>query len=212
MNHEIVPTISGVQGYNQVIPSFIRSSQALDFKQTNRDFLPYLPSLPARVLDVGSGAGQNAAALANLGYSVVAFEPFIPFLKAAQSTYSRSKIQWIEDCLPGLESLGEKTPLFDFILVDGVWHHLDIEERDASLLRLSELLRPRGLIAISLRNGPAGAGTHLFPTDSRATIQFAKTIGFSAILHLENQPSLMPSKPNVVWSRIVLRKHSFKGS
>lgn len=195
----------GTRGYESGVERFIQASQTLNFAVTNRDFLPYLPPLPARVLDLGAGVGQNAAALARLGYEVVAVEPLGDFVEAARRTYPGLSIHSQQDSLPQLESLHDVAP-FDFILLDGVWHHLDPDERPVAMARIASLMHPGGRCAISLRNGPAGMGTHLFPTSAAETIRQGAACGLKAILHLENQPSLFAHKVGVSWARVVLEK------
>ncbi len=196
--------VPGTRGYEKVVDSFLAASQALNFAETSRSFVRFLPPRPARVLDAGSGAGQNAAALARMGYSVVAVEPFSPFLDAARQTYRSLGITWVEDSLPLLGKLGGEAGEFDFILIDAVWHHLDEAERASCMARLSTLLSDRGACALSLRQGPAGAGTHVFPVDDEATAALASQHGLRAALLLAKQPSIMKNKPDVSWTRLVL--------
>ncbi len=198
--------IPGTRGYEDVTDSFIEASQALDFAHINEDFLKFLPSPPARILDVGAGAGQNAAALARLGYSIYAIEPFVPFLNAAKCTYAELGINWSQDSLPLLGKLPNLAGYFDFILVDGVWHHLSEEERDRSLERFATLLTVGGAWPLSLRHGPAGAGKHIFQTDGPRTVTAATRYGLKVALHLQDEPSKMKNKPGVPWTRIVLTK------
>ena len=106
-----------------------------------------------------------------MGYSVVAVEPMAEFLIAAQS------IQWIQDCLPQLAELGTNDERFDLILVEAVWHHLNPSERIQALERLGSLLASEGRLAMSLRNGPAGRGIYVFPTDPQSTIEHAGELG-----------------------------------
>lgn len=72
--------------------------------------------------------------------------------------------------------------------------------------RLSSLLCEGGCCALSLGNGPAGAGKHVFPTDGKRTATLAYQYGLEVALHLTKQPSLMKNKPGVTWTRMVLRK------
>jgi len=198
--------VLGTKGYEDVVEAFAEASFKLDFEEINADFLRFLPKVSARVLDVGSGIGQNSAALANRGYSVVSVEPLNDFLKIAKSLYNNLNITWIKDSLPDLEKVTVCDGLFDFILMDGVWHHLDIIERRKCIQRLSGIVSTGGICAISLRNGPAGAGKHIFPTSNDELIDYAKEFGFQVISCLENQPSKMQNKPNVIWSRVALKK------
>jgi len=73
----------GTEGYDRFVPLFIQSSQSLDFDLVCKDFIAFLPSKNAKILDLGAGAGQHSAALDKRGFNVTAIEPMIEFLKAA---------------------------------------------------------------------------------------------------------------------------------
>ena len=195
----------GTQGYGQVTQKFIEATSTISFEALHQDFLKCIPDKPARVLDVGAGVGRDAFELWKMGHQVVAAEPLREFREAGQRLYSPAYIEWIEDALPQLSTLDNRSP-FDFILASGVWHHLDAAEQIKALQRVSELMKPQGVFALSLRNGPAGAGNHVFPTDVQQTIQNAKSCGLHPILRLENQPSLMKNKKDVHWARLAFQK------
>jgi len=197
---------AGTQGYKRFTELFIESSQALDFSEACKDFLELLPASPASILDIGAGAGQNAAALAKLGHKVTAIEPMPEFLSSAQTTYKDLNVKWLNGALPELTCISPNDPNFDFVLINAVWHHLNEVERESAVTRLSALIKPEGRCAISLRNGPAGMGTRVYPTDSHITIKQFKDMGFNCILHLQDQPSIYSHKEDVNWSRIVLQK------
>jgi len=199
--------IAGTKGYDRFTDLFIESSQALDFHEACKDFLSFLPTSPANILDIGAGAGQNAVALAKLGHKVTAIEPMPEFLSSAQTTYNDLNIKWLNGALPDLTCISPKEPEFDFILINAVWHHLNNIERELAVTCLSTLIKPGGRCALSLRNGPAGMGTRVYPTDSHITIKHFKAMGFNCIFHLKDQPSIYSHKKDVNWSRIVLQKN-----
>jgi SAM-dependent methyltransferase len=198
--------IAGTAGYGGVADRFIKASQGLDFAVANAPFLPFFPEVPSRILDAGAGAGQNAAGLAQQGHRVVAVEPMTVFRDAARAVYPDLPIQWVADSLPLLANLDTASGSFDFILVQAVWHHLNEDERAQAMTRLAGLLASGGACAISLRHGPAGAGTHVFPTDGQETAALACRNGLDVVLHLANQRSVMINKPDVRWTHLVLRK------
>ncbi|ESP91004.1 class I SAM-dependent methyltransferase [Pseudoalteromonas luteoviolacea] len=198
--------VAGTIGYERDVLTFAKVSFALEFEYINKEFLPFLPGAPARVLDAGCGVGQNSAALFKMGYDVVAVEPLGAFLEAAKLQFPELEINWQQDSLPDLKLLTPRDVLFDFILMDGVWHHLNYSQRKRCIDRLSNLLSPGGVCAISLRNGPAGKGTHIFPTSCNELFKYAKECGLEVVFHVEDQPSKMPNKHNVTWSRVALRK------
>ncbi|MEM8768420.1 MAG: class I SAM-dependent methyltransferase [Pseudomonadota bacterium] len=193
----------GTEGYEAHIDAFLAACDTLEFDTVNADFLPFLPEPPARVLDLGAGAGQNAAALVRLGHSVTAVEPLAAFRAAAQERHADAEIHWIGDSLPELLQVrGE----FDFILVDGVWQHLNEGEQRRALARISALLARDGRLAISFRHGPAGAGTCVYPIDDERQLREAAALGLERELYLSNQPSLLPNKTAVRWSRALWRR------
>jgi 2-polyprenyl-3-methyl-5-hydroxy-6-metoxy-1,4-benzoquinol methylase len=203
--------IPGTKGYDRFVNCFIKSSQSLSFKESCNDFLEFLPPIPGLVLDVGAGAGQNSAALARLGYSVVAVEPMSDFLDAAQIKYSSFPIRWLSGSLPMVECLGSDQRKFDLIIVIGVWHHLNEVERAQAMKRLVSLLNKDGICAFSLRNGPPGMGTHVFQTDANHTIEQAEELGLTCIFIREDQPSLLKDKDDVKWARLVFRRSNTYG-
>lgn len=198
--------IAGIQGYEQAISSFAEASLKLDFDEINADFLDYLPGHNGKILDAGSGVGQNSATLAKRGYDVTAVEPLKAFLDIARQAHAGLEIRWLNDSLPYLNSLDAENKTFDFILLDGVWHHLSVQEREVCIKRFWQLLKIGGVCAISLRNGPAGAGKHVFPTDTKELVNLANVYGFDVVFIRENQPSKMKHKPDVIWSRVAIQK------
>ncbi len=141
-----------------------------------------------------------------MGHTVVAIEPLQAFRTAGIALYPVRGLTWINDALPALACLSDPAEQFDFILASGVWHHLDREEQEHALKRIAGLLRPGGIFALSLRNGPAGAGIHVFPTDGAETIKHAEHCGLNTLLVRENQPSLMQHKEQVSWTRLAFRR------
>ena len=198
--------VPGTEGYGRRVDDFISVSQGLSFEVVCADFLAFLPDPPGQVLDVGSGAGQNAAALAAMGHRVVAAEPLHAFREAARAAYHRHDVVWLDDSLPELAGLSSEDLPFDFILAEGVLHHLTGMERERSLRRFSELLRVGGKCALSLRHGPPGLGTRVYAIDTERTVEDAERTGFACRFLKTDQPSLLPGKSSVTWSRLVLEK------
>ena len=196
----------GTIGYDRFVSCFVETSQSLSFNEVCKDFLEFLPPIPGRVLDAGAGAGQNSAALAELGYSVVAVEPMTDFLDAARIAYSNLPITWLSGSLPKLDCLESDQSKFDLILVIGVWHHLNEAERTQAMERFASLMNSGGICALSLRNGPAGMGSHVYPTDASHTVKQAKKYGLECIFILEDQPSILSNKDDVTWARLVFKK------
>ncbi len=196
----------GTAGYQAVVDEFISATEAIDFVALHKPYLHLIPASPARILDVGAGAGRDAAALAAMGHQVVAVEPLRDFLRVAQSRHKSKAIQWLADSLPDLTNLNSQYGPFDFILVSAVWHHLQESERKPAMKRLATLTTTGGILALSLRNGPAGAGIHNFPTDCKQTIKLAERHGFELVSRVTNEPSLIQGKPGVTWSKLAFKR------
>ncbi|MEM6262217.1 MAG: class I SAM-dependent methyltransferase [Bacteroidota bacterium] len=198
--------IAGTKGYEKALSRFIESTHRIRFTELHHDFLPFIPSTPCLVLDVGAGIGRDAAVLAEMGHEVLAVEPLKEFRVPGQSMYRDRPISWMDDSLPALDNLKAYASQVDFVLASGVWHHLAPEEQQTALNRVAQLMKKSGIFAASLRHGPAGAGTHVFPIDVQQTIKQAEQLGLTCLLLLENQPSLLPNKAQVNWTRVVWKK------
>ena len=72
--------VDGISGYSEVASRFGELCESIDFREIHACILHLLPKTGAMVLDVGSGTGRDAAALAAMGHEVVAVEPMSEFL------------------------------------------------------------------------------------------------------------------------------------
>ena len=118
-----------------------------DFLDQAMDWLRVQADEPARVLDVGSGPGVAACALAETfgDAEVVAADRAPELLALAQKRAARLgvRITTLEVDLPAaFEELGAA----DLIWTSGVMHHIG-DQQDA-LDRLGRLLRPGGVLAV----------------------------------------------------------------
>ena len=117
--------------------------------------LDLLPTAPATILDVGAGSGRDAAWLAAKSYEVIAVEPSANMRAAAARLHPEAKVHWISDTLPALGAVTRSGLSFDLILLSAVWMHVPAGDRPRAFRKLINLLKPGGLIAITLRHGPA---------------------------------------------------------
>jgi SAM-dependent methyltransferase len=95
-------------------------------------FLSQLPSLPARVLEVGCGRGELAAALASAGYDVLAVDPEAP----EGAIYRRVTLEELDDDGP-----------FEAVAASRSLHHVD--NLDAALDKIVRLLAPDGVLVLN---------------------------------------------------------------
>jgi SAM-dependent methyltransferase len=175
---------AGTTGYERVASGLL--SARLCFEEVHRYVLHLIPVHPARILDVGAGPGHDAATLAARGHAVTAVEPTPELREGARGLYRELPIEWVDDCLPALEHLTAARPRpFDFILVEGVWAHLTEEERAEACPVLAGLLAADGVLAISLRHGPAARGRITHPVTAIDTIALAEAAGLKTLVNVE---------------------------
>jgi SAM-dependent methyltransferase len=90
-----------------------------------------LPEPPARVLEVGAGSGELAAALVSRGYDVVAIDP-------------ASEVPAVRPV--ALHELDEPPGSFDAAVAIVSLHH--VEPLEEAFRRLAELVRPGGTLVV----------------------------------------------------------------
>ena len=179
--------VSGVavSFYNRRAATLIPAYGSVLFEQVHGAALPYLPALPARVLDVGAGSGRDAAALSTLGFEVTAVEPAIELRKAGKQLAPRAR--WLADKLPRLATLTEREERFAFILCSAVLMSLKPRDLGPSLAAMARLLLPCGVLALTLRDPSAsegGSGLHRHNDDdvrSAAAVAGLSLLAFAEV-------------------------------
>ena len=136
-----------------------------------------LPPLPAAALDVGAGSGRDAAWLASRGYDVVAVEPSPRMRVLARERHAAPPIRWVADALPALRRTVKCGLSFDLILLSAVWMHVAPADRPRAFRKLINLLKPGGLLAITLRHGPSEAGRAMHPASEEEIRALARDHG-----------------------------------
>ena len=111
----------------------------------------------ALVLDIGAGGGRDAQWLKSMGYNVVAVEPSSGMRGEGERRHSGEGIRWLDDRLPGLQRVHGLGLSFDLILLSAVWQHVAPQDRQRAFRKMSVLLKPGGLLLMTLRQGPAEA-------------------------------------------------------
>lgn len=198
----------GTTGYDRAAPALLATR--LRFEDVHRHILHLFPPEPARILDVGSGPGHDAAILAGRGHAVTAVEPTPELREGARAIYAGHGIEWLDDSLPALDRLraGVGAP-FDFILVEGVWAHLPAADRAAAFPILAALLSAGGVLAMSLRHGPAADGRITFAVTAAETIGLAEAAGLTTLVNVETG-SIQAANvaAGVTWTRLAFGKPS----
>ncbi|MGK0299216.1 MAG: 2-polyprenyl-3-methyl-5-hydroxy-6-metoxy-1,4-benzoquinol methylase, partial [Planctomycetota bacterium] len=102
---------------------------------------PHIEQLSARILEVGSGQGHLAAALAGAGHQVVAMDSDEEAVAATRYKGVDARVGTFPDELPE----HDEGP-FDVVLFTRSLHHL--EELDAACAAAFSLLSPTGVVLV----------------------------------------------------------------
>lgn len=196
---------SGTEGYAEQAESLIPHYESLSFEEVHASVLHLLPDEPGRALDIGAGTGRDAGALAAMGHDVVAVEPTLEFRSRAQELHPSPRIDWVDDSLPALQSLADRGGVFDLVLSSAVWMHLDEGQRRHAMPNVARLLRPGGLLVLSLRHGPVPAGRRMFEVTADETIDLARAEGLDLLVHVDRQVGPR-RQPDVLWTRLAFRR------
>ncbi len=187
-------------GYADAAEALVEQYESVTFAEVHREMLQLFPTGPATVLDIGAGSGRDAAALAAAGHRVTAVEPTGPLRELGRARHAGQAVEWVDDSLPGLASVGGR---YDLILLTAVWMHLDAGQRAAAMATLARLLGEGGRIILSLRHGPVPAGRRMFPVGAEETVALARSHGLVP-LHLARRED-PHARAGVSWTYLALR-------
>ena len=162
-----------------------------------------LPAAPAAALDVGTGSGRDSAWLASKGYDVVAVEPSPRMRVLARERHAAPPIRWLADALPALPRTFKTGLSFDLILLSAVWMHVAPTDRPRAFRKLINLLKPRGLLAITLRQGPSEAARAMHPVSETEIRTLARDHG--ALVERCVTAGDQQGRDDVRWTQMALR-------
>ncbi|MCP4325398.1 MAG: SAM-dependent methyltransferase, partial [Alteromonadales bacterium] len=78
-------------------------------------------------------------------------------------------------------------------------------QRERSLRKLANLLKPGGTLVISLRHGPSGDERQMFDVCSDQLTTLGKNFGLSAVLTTEQNKDVI-GRDEVTWQTVVFGK------
>jgi SAM-dependent methyltransferase len=162
-----------------------------------------LPKPPAVIMDVGAGSGRDAAWLASLGHELLAVEPSTTMRAEATRLHPEGNIRWLGDRLPDMAGPTRAGLSADAILLSAVWMHVRPTDRPRAFRKLVSLLRPSGLLAITLRDGPADFGRNMHPVSLPELERLAADHGL-VVVRVHRQADLQ-GRPDVSWTCVALR-------
>lgn len=157
----------------------------------------------AIALDVGAGTGRDAAWLKSQGYEVVAAEPAAGMRRIAANAHGSLGIRWVSDALPSLDHVHSLGLAYDLILMSAVWQHVAPTDRQRAFRKLATLMKPGGLMIMTLRHGPSAPEMHMHSTSISEIEGLARVHGLEV---LKAAPSLdQGGRTEVTWDIVALR-------
>lgn len=106
----------------------------------------------------------------------------------------------MDDRLPELAKLQGAVP-FDVVMLTAVWMHLDAAQREQAMPNVAALVRPGGVMMLSLRYGPVPPGRRMFSVSAEETEALAAAQGLRLVLKREGLPARL-GEPGVTWTRL----------
>lgn len=187
------------------------------FEQVHESWLEYLTPVlntsDSRILDLGAGAGRDSHYMAKHGtthnVSITAVEPAFMLAELGKQHTQGLNVTWLQDTLPDLTAVTKYEVSYDLILLSAVWMHIPDSQRQRSLRKLANLLKPGGKLVISLRHGPSGDDPareqrQMFAVCSQQLIEMGKMFGLSPLLETEHNADVI-GRAEVTWQTVVLQ-------
>ncbi len=196
-------TGAGWDGYEALATELARGYESLRTEDLHGGWSDLLPDPPAAVLDVGAGSGRDAAWFSARGYEVIAVEPSDAMRAEAQKRHPGTRVRWLADSLPALAEVYRLGLTFDVILLSAVWMHVPPTERQRAFRKLMMLLRPSGLLVVTLRLGPSDPQRRMYPVSAEELVTFAAS--HAAALSRHTHEPDRSGRTDVRWESVVLR-------
>jgi SAM-dependent methyltransferase len=198
--------IPGTEGYEAHARALIPQYEAVAFEHKYAALLHLLPTKRAQVLDIGAGAGGDAAWFVARGHTVVAVEPVAGFRRVAMDTHRAPCIEWVDDHLPLLTRVCQRGQCFDLVSLMAVWMHLNAAEREAGMGILAGLLAPDGVLLMSLRHGPVPSARRMFAVSAQETIALATQHRLTCVCQVRSDSVQAANRAaGVTWSNLAFR-------
>ena len=199
--------IKSTQGYAQEAEELLVRYEAIPFTTSHAEVLHLIPERPCMVLDIGSGTGRDAAYLDAAGHHVVAVEPTDELRVPASRLHPSPFIEWVDDYLPDLASIVARRERFDLVTMTAVWMQLDEDERRRAMPVLASLMRPGGVMIMTLRHGPVPSGRRMFDVLAEETIALARAEHITPVMNLHRKSKGEKNrKAGITWTRLAFEK------
>jgi SAM-dependent methyltransferase len=200
----------GVPYYDVHAQQLTEQYESLEAHAVHQWLMDLLPTgANSRALDVGAGSGRDAAWLVSRGFEVWAVEPSEVMRREAQLRHAEEAITWLDDHLPALEhtrmAASTQDISFNFILMSAVWMHLAPPLRATAFKNLIGLLAAGGILAVTLRCGPAPAEREMYEVTEEEIRQLSVECG-ATVLRCLSAPD-QSGRPEISWIQMALQKN-----
>lgn len=201
---QITGSVPGAAWYDENAASVAAGYESLDPKSVHPELFEMLEDRGnLRILDIGTGSGRDASALARLGHRVVAVDPSTRMIELAREFHPGIDVEWVVDGLPTLDRVGGE---FDLVILSAVWMHIPPADRPTSFRRLISLIGPRGTIYITLRTGPDDLQRAMYFATPIELERLAEAAGLE-VIKMGERPDLL-GRPGVSWHTLAMSKPS----
>ncbi len=134
---------------------------------------------------------------------MVAVEPAAAMRAEAVRRHPDPRNRWIDDRLPDLAATLRLGLTFDVIMLSAVWMHLAPGDRPRALRKLTSLLKPGGVIALTLRHGLAELERGMHEVSLAEVKTLARDHGLAVVRTGEAGDGL--GRAGVSWTQVALR-------
>lgn len=187
--------------YDTHADSFEEQYLSVDTEYVHNDWInDYLPE-SGNVLDVGAGIGRDALYFAKKGLNVIAVEPSKEFLKKGEKLTQHLGVKWLDDTLPELKATSSLQIKYDLIVLSAVWMHIPKNDRDRAFRKLANLLKPSGVLIITLRHGTSPDEREMHQVSADEISAFCQKHGLTFKLLDNNKDQL--KRNDVTWQTVV---------
>lgn len=158
-----------------------------------------------KTLDAGCGIGRDSFFLQQNHFDVIGVDASQGMLEQAKSFYP--SVCFLQDDLPNLQIL--QNTAFDNVLCSAVLMHLDSVSFWQAVQRLLDLLKPDGVLIMTLRGtqqpDQRENGKLYQAIDLTALRQFITAQGAQV---LDDEPEVEPQR-QLIWQNLVIKKSLF---
>jgi SAM-dependent methyltransferase len=199
----MLASMDPVHTYDAHAARLAKDYESVAADAVHADLKEFILSGPDRVaLDIGAGSGRDAEWLVSKGYEVIAVEPSSEMRREGQRLHPSTRIYWLDDRLPGIPRVHERGIAYDLILLSAVWMHIPPADRERAFRKIVTLLKPGGVLLMTLREGPIDRERSVWPAPLGEVQSFARTHGLT-LLKTSQTPDRL-ARREVSWISVAL--------